>query len=595
MGERAGGIAGFLSELRRRGIFGTSALYIVAAWVVVQVASEMLPAFNIPDYAIRYVWTGVVLGFPLALLVGWRYDVSKQGVRRTGADPEADSLLRPSDYLLLTGVGVLGIGISAVLVMKIAGLQEPVPGGLTVRKLAPNSVAVLPLDNFTGDPEQEYFVAGLYEALTAGLTGIRALKVISRTSASALAGSGKTVPEIGQALGARNVIEGSVFLSGDRVRVTVQLIDALSDQHLWAENFEREMTDLLALHSELTRAIAEQVQVTLTPEEDQRLRTERLVDPKIYQLYLKGMYFIRQYTPEGIEKGLPYLHQAVELDPGNARAYAGLALGYNRIGHGFGRDAFPKALAAARQALELDEHLGEAWSALAEAKLYHEYDYTGAQRAFQRALQLAPSLDEAHGHYGALLSLLGRWEETFQHLEKARELAPLDPGWSAFEGWLYMSRGEFERARELYEESLALAPGFPFGLAWLGDLYRLQGRPEDAIEIQERIPEGNPIRNWALGPTYALTGRREAAERIASDMARDPGPKDKLFLALTHTALGDRDEGMHWFEICYQSRVDWLPWVAISRGYAGVDDDLLADPRFQALIARLNIPPAPDS
>lgn len=591
------GPADLLGELRRRGVFGTTALYVVAAWVLIQVVSEILPAFNIPGYAIRYVWMGVVAAFPLALFVGWRYDISRHGVQRTapaGSGPQADASLHRIDYLLLGSVGVLVVGITGVLTLQIArqagtGSEQP------LRQMTPNSVAVLPLDNFTGDQEQEYFVAGLHEALTAGLTGISALKVISRTSATAVAGGGRTVPEIGRLLGARNIIEGSVFQTGNRVRVTVQLIDALSDQHLWAGNFEREMTDLLALHSELTRAIAEQIQVTLTPEEAQRLSIARPVDPKIYQLYLKGMYFIRQYTPEGIQKGLPYLHQAVELDPGNARAYAGLALGYNRVGHGFGRDAFPKALAAARQALQLDEHLGEAWAALAEAKLYHEYDYAGAERAFQRALQLAPSLDEAHGHYGALLSLLGRWEESFYHLNRARELTPLDPGWSAFEGWLYMSRGEYERARELYDESLALAPEFPFGLAWLGDLHRLEGRPEDAIAMQERIPEGNPIRNWALGPTYALTGRPKEAERIAREMAVDPGPKDKLFIALTHAALGDIDQAMHWFEICYESRVDWLPWIVLSRGYAGVDEALLGNPRFQALIARLDLPPAPDA
>lgn len=589
--------ADLMGELQRRGVFGTAALYVVGAWVLIQVVSEILPAFSIPDYAIRHVWIGVVLGFPLAVIVGWRYDISRQGIRRTppaGSPPGADARLSRSDYLLLGAVGAVALGMAGVLALQTARLAAP-GDEATIRRMTPNSVAVLPLENFTGDQGQDFFVAGLHEALTAGLTGIHALKVISRTSATAVAGGGRTVPEIGRLLGARNIIEGSVFQTGDRVRVTVQLIDALSDQHLWAGNFEREMTDLLALHSELTRAIAEQIQVTLTPDEAERLSMDHPVDPKIYQLYLKGMYFIRQYTPEGIQKGLPYLHQAVELDPGNAHAYAGLALGYNRIGHGIGRDAFPKALAAARQALELDGQLGEAWAAFAEAKLYHEYDYAGAERAFQRALQLAPSLDEVHGHYGALLSLLGRWEETFQHLDRARELNPLDPGWSAFEGWLYMSRGKFDRARELYEESLALAPGFPFGLAWLGDLHRLEGRPEDAIGIQERIPDGNPIRNWALGPTYALTGRREDAERIAREMAVDPGPKDKLFIALTYSALGDIDQAMHWFEICYESRVDWLPWIVISRGYVGLDEALLGDPRFRALVARLDIPPAPDA
>lgn len=167
----------------------------------------------------------------------------------------------------------------------------------------------------------------------------------------------------------------------------------------------REMADLLALQGEVTRTIAQQIQVTLTPQEGSRLSAQRKVDPKVYELYLKGMYFLKQSTPEGLQKGLPYLHQAVELDPANARAYAGLALGYITIGHGIGRDAFPKALAAARQALVLDEYSGEAWAALAEAQLYYDYDWEESNHSFKRALQLAPSLDHVHGHYAYLLAI----------------------------------------------------------------------------------------------------------------------------------------------------------------------------------------------
>ncbi|HSM68763.1 MAG TPA: hypothetical protein VK830_03540, partial [Xanthomonadales bacterium] len=412
---------------------GTTAIYIVASWVLVQVASEILPAFNIPDFAIRYVWIGVTLGFPLALLVGWRYDISTRGIRRparTAGGHPTERSLRRSDFVLLGGIAALALGMVAVLVVQIARQQET--GGIAApaREMTANSVAVLPLDNFTGDPEQAYLVAGLHEALTAGLTGIRALKVISRTSASAVAGTGKTVPEIGRALGARNILEGSVFSSGDRLRVTLQLIDALTDQHLWAENFERELTDLLFMQSELTRAVVQQIQVTLAPEEDQRLAMQRQVDPQVYPLYLKGMYFLKQAGPNSIAKGMPYLQQAVELDPGNARAWAGLALGYNTIGHNFGEDAFPKAMASARRALELDEYSGEAWAALAEAQVYYGYDWAQSDRSYARAIQLAPSLDEAHAHYAYLLALLGRWEEAMQHTLTARELSPLDQTWA---------------------------------------------------------------------------------------------------------------------------------------------------------------------
>jgi TolB-like protein/tetratricopeptide (TPR) repeat protein len=587
-------VSQFFRELRRRGVFGTTAIYVVAAWVLVQVASEVFPAFNIPEFAIRYVWIGVALGFPLALIVGWMYDISPRGINRTpqtGSDEGADTPLKRFDFLVLSGIAVVAVGLVFILLGKIMNFPEPVLVQTTAREADPNSVAVLPLDNFTGDPDQEYFVAGLHEALTAGLTGISALKVISRTSASAFVNTDKTLPEIGRALGVANIIEGSVFRSGDRVRITVQLINALTDEHLWAENYEREIVDMLALHGEVTRAIARQIQVTLTPEEDSRLSEAREVDPAIYQLYLKGMYFLKQYTPEGIQKGLPYLHQAVELDPANARAYAGLALGYNTIGHGIGRDAFPKALAAARQALALDEYSGEAWAALAESQLYHDYNWEDSDRSFKRALQLAPSLDHAHAHYAYLLALLGRWDEVFAQAEKARELSPLDPTWAFFAGWLYMVREDFDRAEELMLESLELAPSFPFGLFGLGDLYKIQGRIEEAIELQERIPAGSPIRNWALGPTYASAGREADALKVAAEMSVDPGPKDRLFLAFTYAALGDFDEAMRWFEICFEieTRTDWLPWIALDQSFGGVLEGIREDPRFQSLIKKLNL------
>jgi len=582
----------FFKELRRRGVFGTTAIYVVAAWVLVQVASEIFPAFNIPEFAIRYVWLGALLGFPAALLVGWMYDISTLGIRRTvktGTDrPEGNALKRP-DYLLLGGISVIAIITVVILAGEIVKLESPVDSGTSSRQADPNSVAVLPLDNFTGDPEQEYFAAGLTEALTAGLTNINALKVISRTSASAFVNTTKTLPEIGRDLGVANIIEGSVFRSGDRVRITVQLINALTDEHLWAENYEREVTDLLALQGEVTRAIARQIQVTLTPDEDARLDTERKVDPEAFRLYLKGMYFLKQYTPEGIQKGLPYLHQAVERDPSNAGAYAGLALGYNTIGHGPGRDAFPKALAAARRALELDEYSGEAWAALAEAQLYHEYDWEESDKSFKRALQLAPSLDHGHAHYAYLLALLGRWDEVFFHSEKARELNPLDPTWDFFTGWLYTVQGELDKAEELMLDCLELTPGFPFCLFGLGDVYRMQGNFEEAIQVQEKIPLGNPIRNWALGPTYAMAGREEDALLVAAELSVGRTPKDLLFLAFTYAGLGDFDEAMHWLEVCFENRLDWLPWIALDQAYGGILEELREDARFQALITKLNL------
>jgi TolB-like protein/tetratricopeptide (TPR) repeat protein len=585
----------FFGELRRRGVYGTAALYIVAGWVAVQVASETFPAFHIPEYAIRYVWIGVILGLPLALVVGWMYDVSTAGVRRTAGPEDSDRALKRFDYFLLSGIAAASVALVLVLAGEIAKSRLPEVPEVAARAVDPHSIAVLPLDNFTGDPDQDYFVSGLHEVITAGLAGIRSLKVISRTSASAFVGSSLSLPEIGRALGVANIIEGSVFRSGNRVRITVQLIDARTDEHLWAENYERDIVDMLALHGEVTRAIAEQIQVTLTSEEQTRLSVTRRMDPEIYEHYIRGMYFLKQFTEEGLQKGMQNLYRAVELDPANARAHAGLALGYVTIGHGIGRDAFPKAIAAARQALALDEFSGEAWAALAESQLYWDYDWESSEKSFRRALQLSPSLDHAHAHYAYLLSLLGRWDEVFPAAQKARELSPLDPTWPFFEGWLHMVQGRHELAEQLMREALELAPDNPFALYGLGQIHVVQGQIEDAIQVHERLPTGSAVRNWSLGPTYAMAGRTEDALAIAADMARDPGPKDKLHLGFTHAALGDFDTAMDWFEACYVDRVDWLPWIALVDAYGGSLEKIRRNPRFIALVAKLNLEIQPES
>lgn len=585
-------LTGFFEELRRRRVFSTAVIYIVAAWVVVQVASEAFPAMNIPEVAIRYVWIAVILGLPLALVFGWMYDLTTRGITRTPPVSTGESAgvsLTAADYFILGGLGVLAFGIIIVLFGEISRVETPAGFDIASRGVHPNSIAVLPLANLTGDPDQEYLVAGLQDALITDLSRISALRVISRTSASLYKTVKKSLPEIGRELGVANIVEGSVFRDAGRVRVTVQLINARTDEHLWAENYERDIKDMLALQGEVARAIARKIQAVLTPEEESRLSSAQTIKPEVYEAYLRGMFHLKQYTPEGVEKGMHYLQEAVEKDPANARAWAGLALGFNTLGHGIGLDAFPKAMHAATQALELDEYSGEAWAALAEAQLYYDWDWVKAEKSFKRALQLSPSLDHAHAHYAFLLALLGRWEESFTEAELARQLSPLDPTWAAFAGWLYMLERRYEEAYTAVHESLELATDMPLTLYGLGQLYSSQGLFDKAVEVHEQIPADNPVRNWALGPSYAMAGRREDALQIAAAMSESQMPKDKLHLAFLHAGLGDHDEAMWVLESCYETRVDWLPWIANNNAFGGVLAPLRDDPRFQALIKKMNL------
>ena len=580
-----------LEEAVRRRVFRFAALYIVGAWVALQVADLAFPGLNVPDQAIRYVWLGAFLLFPLVLLFAWRYDVTSNGIVRT---PTAGSQGQPrrlqrGDHVLLSCLAVIGVGILIVLGQRIADIREPVdlvmPG-----KISANSVAVLPLDNLTGDPEQEYFVAGMHDALITYLSKVDALKVISRTSTNVYRGVTKTLPEIARELRVARLVAGSVYREGDDVRITVQLIDGATDENLWAESYQRDINNILMMQADMALAIARQIEADLSPGQEPLL-TKREVDPATYELYLKGMYHLYQFTPDGMAFGLELLKQAVDRSPGDPLAYGGLALGYNEIGHASGpRSAFPKARAAAQRALDLDPGSAEAYAAMGEAVLYFDWDWAESEQYFARALELNPSLPQALGHYAFLTMLLGRPEESMALIEQATQVDPLSPAWPAFGCWLYIVIDRFEEAVAACEEGVALVPDFPLALYSLGQVYTAQGKFEEAIAVHERIPEGIPMRNWALGPTYAMAGRRDEALRIAEIMALNPGPKDLLHLAFVYAGLGDKDEAIRQLDIAYRARVDWFPWIASHNGYGGVLEGIRDDPRFQEIIARLNLP-----
>lgn len=590
-------LAQFIREARRRRVFQTAAIYVVAAWVILQIADLAFPGLDVPDSAIRYVWIGAFLGFPIALLFGWRYQITSQGIVRTAplasGESAGDLGLKTADHVLLSALALVVVAISYGVIEEIREIEKPFGVSTFGREILPNSIAVLPLDNLTGDPDQEYFVDGLHDAIISGLAQISALHVTSRTSTGVYKDVAKPLTEIGRELGVANVIEGSVFRTGDDVRVTVQLINAATDENMWSQNYKREVTDLLALQGEVARAIAEQVRVKLTPDEVKRLTRTRQVNPEVYESYLKGMFFVKQLDPAVIPRGLDFLHEAIGIDPREPLAYAGLALGYNTIGHGLdAHGAFPKALAAAEKALEIDEYSGEAWAALAEAQLYYEWDWTTAEASMLRALQLSPSLDHVHAHYAYLLVLLGRIDESFFHAEKARELSPLDPLWAGFAAWLYMLEERWEEGMDTVEECLSFSPGFWFCEYTLGELHRAMGDIEKAVEAHEKMSADLPMTNWALGPTYGMAGRRDDARKIAELMAANPTPRDELYIALTYSAMGEIDEALRWLQLAYEDKADWLPWVGLKNAYGGAVDPMQDDPRFKAIVEKLNLPPS---
>ncbi len=320
------GLPQLLRELRRRRIFRVAGIYIVAAWVAVQVFSELFPALNIPAEAIRFVWAGAMLVFPLVLTFGWFYDVTPAGIVRTPPaeeDDDPDPGLRSVDYVILSALFAVAIGIAYQQSIQIRD-AETITARQIVADTDPMSIAVLPLENLSGDSEQAYFVNGMHDALITELSRISGLRVTSRTSTLGFATTSLQVRDIGRELGVKRIIEGSVYRVDDTVRIDVKLVDAAADEHLWSESYERDITDVLRLQSDITREIAEQVQVVLTAEESRLLTRAGPINPGSYEAYLRGMFHVELFTPADMQLAVRHFETAVNLDPQNVLAYWGL-------------------------------------------------------------------------------------------------------------------------------------------------------------------------------------------------------------------------------------------------------------------------------
>ena len=555
-------LTNLLSELRRRRVFRMTAIYVVAAWVLVQVASEAFPAFNIPEAAIRYVWIAVLIGFPVAVVFSWEYDVTAEGIQRTPAADEGvatDHSLKRVDYVLLAALAlvilatVFGVGQRLVEVQTVTALAP------ATREIDPNSIAVLPLESLSSNPDDAYFAAGVHDALTTSLSGISALMVTSSTSARRV-DTRLSVPAIGRRLGVAKVLEGSVLLDGDRVRVIVQLIDAASDLHLWADTFERDMTDIISLQNDVARSIADVIEVRLTPQEEITLATAKPVQPDLYRAYLRGMYQFFQDTPEADFRGIEILEEVVHQDPDSALAHAGVAYGYANIVHTPSPPPVPdphvRAKAAADIALRLDPNLAEAHMAMGMYQLMYTWDFEAAERSLKRAIELNPSLTLAHYDLAWLYELLGpEWEDaSLAAGERTVELNPLSPYMLGALAWQYADACRYEEALSLAREAVRLDPEHPMGWLGLGITYADLGRFDEAIDAHEKLA-GSAF-GWIIGTSYATAGLEDKAREVA--VAAEAFP---LAPAWIYMILGDRDSALYWLAESEKTRMGWYPWL----------------------------------
>ena len=508
--------------------------------------------------------------------------------RLSGPEPFLATPRRPGltrrQLVAMAGAALVAL-LAVPLGLNVGGLRDRILGTATAPRI--RSIAVLPLANLSGDPEQDYFADGMTEALITDLGKIAALRVISRRSVMRYRGSDKSLQEIARELNVDAVVEGSALRSGDRVRITAQLIHVATDSQLWSERYERNLRDILVLQGEVTTAIAREIKVKLTPQQQTRLASTRQVNPATHEAYLRGMFWLNKATPEGAQKGMAYLREAVEKDPGDPLAYAGLALGYITLAHGPAppKDALPLAKAATEKALELDDMLAEALAASAFLKGYYGWEWEVAQQTLDRALEINPSLAIAHYHNSWFHALFGRMDEAIAEHKRAQELDPLMPLHTAWLGALYLWEGRYEEAIEEARKSIEINPNYPVGHFVLGLVYRDKGMYEEAIAAHQKVAEVAPPWKWALGCTYAAAGRTDEARKLLDELKEQEVTRWRAYwLAELHTALGEKDEAFRWLN--YEHLHAWVPWVRVIPEFEPLRDD----PRFQDLLRRMNLP-----
>jgi TolB-like protein/DNA-binding winged helix-turn-helix (wHTH) protein/Tfp pilus assembly protein PilF len=533
----------------------------------------------------RFVKTLVGKGYRFNATVSSRNDQESPSIEtHSGKSPSIHHLTR---WLVGAGVAVLLVGI--VLGGNVAGLRDRLLG--KTRAVEIGSLAVIPLENLSGDKAQEFFADGMTDELITDLAQNSNLRVISRTSVMRYKGSRKPLPEIANELGVDAIVEGTMEKAGNRIRVRAQLIRASDDRHLWAESFERDLSDVLGLESEVASSIARQVQMKLLSEHPP---ANRKINPAAYEAYLKGRYAWNRRGETALMEGIQYFQQAIALDPNYAEAYSGVADSYMTLGYLSylpPQEAFPQARAAAEKALSLDGSLAEPHASLAYINFYFDWNWTVAEAEFKKAIALNPNYATAHSYYCYFLTAMQRPEEAKAEVEKALQLDPLSLSINTDVGFQMVYTRKYDAAIEQLKKTLQMNPKFPLAHLWLGRSYQAKGMFEEAMEQYQATDAALP--NWVV--TIAGIGNLQGLQNRGADarltLAKlEAMAKNKYVtpygVALVYAGMGNKDEAFRWLNKAFDDRANWLVWLRFDPRW----DSLRADPRYSGMIVRMGFP-----
>jgi TolB-like protein/Tfp pilus assembly protein PilF len=583
----------FLAELKRRNVYKVAVAYIVAGWALSQGIAQVFPVFDVPNWVIRLIVLLIILGFPVAIVFAWVFELTPEGIKRTEV---ADAMPPTTGYKKRAWIYIVVVGAIVSITLFFLGRYSAISGaprhGEGATEMPQKSIAVLPFDNLSRDPDNTYFAEGVQDEILTRLAKVADLKVISRTSTQHFKSTPENLPQIAKQLGVTNILEGSVQKAKDQVRVNVQLINALTDAHLWAEIYDRKLTDIFSVESDIAKTIADTLQAKLTGSEQTAMSKKPTANSAAYELYLKGRFFWNKRTGNDLKTAADYFQRAIDVDPSYANAYAGLAESYLLIplfGAGMPSDFFPKASAAAKRAIELDETSAEGHAALGNLYCMDDFNPPASEKEFQRAIALDPNYATAHHWFSnSLLVTMGRFDEAIKEGKRAVELDPLSLIINADLGGTLMLSRRYDDAIAQLRSTIALDPNFAYAHWNLGEALYLKGDSTGAIAEYEKAAslDNDPEIQALLARAYAETGKKQQALEILrklNEIAQHQFVRGYLF-ALIYIGLGDKTTAIQYLERCSQEHenID-LNWIKVDP----LLDPLRDDPRFEALAEKI--------
>jgi TolB-like protein/tetratricopeptide (TPR) repeat protein len=582
-------IDNFFAELKRRNVYKVAVAYAVVAWLLIQAASIFFPAFDAPPWVMKIFILVIIFGFPVALIFSWAFEITPEGIKLESEIAPNKSIARRTGRKIVAVTIALAVVAAGLFVYQLVRSKSDAPRQSEAATVPNKSIAVLPFDNLSRDPDNAYFCEGVQDEILTRLAKVADLKVISRTSTQHFKSTPDNLPQIAKQLGVAHILEGSVQKASDQVRVNVQLINALTDAHLWADTYDRKLTDIFAVESEIAKNIAETLQARLTGSEKSSIAKTPTVNPEAYELYLKGRFFSEKRTGADLRKSIEYYDQAIAKDPGYPLAYVGLAdshLLLTAYGAISTKEAVSPARAALKKALALDDSLAQAH---ASSGLFAnlELDLNRAITELERAIQLNPNYATAHHWIALPLMAIGQSDRAIVEGKRAIELDPLSLICNADLAWVYFNARRYDETEAQARKTLEMDPRFYVAHYYLGEALQFKGKLTDAIAEYQKSFESNndPFSLAMLGQAGARQGKPDEARKVLARLREQAKSQyiSPYAFAVVLTALGDKAHAIDELEHNYDDTGFYISLIKVDPLF----DDLRGDPRFEALVEKI--------